>query len=143
MTGETATARALTREMIAIFDEATTFFGIWARHGSRLNFAQHKQSADAASIGAERFAMKLRLAEAMMPDGRFLAGDRVTIADCVAMALLQFVDEFYGVKIPINCPRLAGWYQAFSSRPSVPHHDYPAEQLSLAYGLPEQTQCFV
>ena len=139
MIGITPAARAATRELVSVFDEATPFFGIWARHGSRLNFGSHKPSREAAVIGAERYAMKLRLAESLIVGGRFLAGETVTLADCVAMALLQFTDKFYGVPLPVDCPKLSAWYARFAKRPSFPHPPYPPAQLSLAYGLQEQT----
>lgn len=140
LTGETAAARAATRELVAVFDEATTLFGIWSHKGSRLFATRETPSAEAAAAGAEKYKTKLRLAEAMISSGPFLTGDAVTIADCVAMALLQFVREFYGVPIPAGCPKLAAWYERFLLRPSVPHHAYPSDLLDLAYGLPEQTQ---
>ncbi len=140
--GTTAEARAATRAMVAIFDEATSFFGIWARHGSRLNAGRHTMSREAAAIGAERFGSKLRVAESLMA-GPFLTGETVTIADCVAMALLEFTDQFYGVALPVDTPRLAQWYARFAQRPSAQRPVYPAEMLQLARGLPEQSRCKV
>lgn len=139
MIGETPAARAATRELVAVIDEATTHFGIWAHKGSPLFAGREPQSAQAAAAGAEKYAHRLRLLEAMIVGDPFLTGDRVTIADCVAMALLQFVQEFYGVPLPDDCPRLAAWYARFLRRPSVPHHTYPPALLSLAQGLSEQT----
>ncbi|GAB1581177.1 glutathione S-transferase family protein [Phyllobacterium phragmitis] len=142
MLGRTLEERARTRELMAIFDEATSFFGLWARHGSRLNAERHTPSAEAASIGAERFASKLRVGEAKFV-GPFVAGSRITIADCVAMALIEFADRFYGVPVPADCPKLAGWYQRLSDRETMRSPRYPEEMLSLAYGLPEQTRIFL
>jgi glutathione S-transferase len=147
--GATAEARAATRELVALFDEATTFFGIWARQGSRLNAAEdtaetlrterHAASPAAAAVGAERFGSKLRTAEAFIAGSSFLTGDAVTIADVVAMALLEFVQEFYGVELPASCPKLLRWYATFSQRPAVSPCRYPSELKALAYGLPRQT----
>lgn len=142
MLGGTLEEHARTRELMAIFDEATSFFGLWARHGSRLNAERHTPSAEAASIGAERFASKLRVGEAKFV-GPYVAGSRITIADCVAMALIEFADRFYGVRVPADCPKLAGWYQRLSDRETMRSPRYPEEMLSLAYGLPEQTRIFL
>ncbi|NUP06057.1 MAG: glutathione S-transferase family protein [Polyangiaceae bacterium] len=139
MLGATPRMRARTREMVAVFDEAIAFFGLWSRHGSDLNEGIIKKSHDAAAIGAERYGQKLRIAERMTGDSPFLTGDEVTIADCVAMATLQFTRQFYGVPIPADCPRLAAWYERFSKRASAPAPKFPEDQLALAYGLPEQT----
>lgn len=142
MLGKTAAERARTRELVAIFDEATSFFGLWARQGSRVNAERHTPSAEAALIGAERFASKLRVAEAKFI-GPFINGSDLTIADCVAMALVEFVDQFYGVPMLADCAKLAGWYRQLSAREAMRSPRYPQEMLSLAYGLPEQTQIFL
>lgn len=140
--GETPECRAVTRELVAIFEEATAFFGLWARHGSQLNAGRHPLNLEAARIGAERFASKLRVAERKII-GPFLGGEALTIADCVAMAIIEFADQFYGVTAPADCPKLAAWYKQFASRPSAARPHYPPEMLALAQGLPEQTQCFI
>lgn len=142
MLGQTPKARAATREMVAILDEATTFFGLWARHGSRLNAERHGTSKDAARIGAESFASKLRVAESKI-EGPFLGGTMLGTADCVAMALLEFADQFYGVAIPADCPKLADWYASFSQRPGARPPDYPREMLDIARGLPDQSRCYI
>ena len=54
MLGETPEEHAQARELVSIFEEATAFFGIWARQGSRLNADRHRTSAEAAEVGAER-----------------------------------------------------------------------------------------
>jgi glutathione S-transferase len=139
MRGKTPKDRARTREVTTVLDEALTFFGIWARHGSHLNRGADRESQDAAEIGAERYFQRLRLAERMIGDVEFIAGNTVTTADCVAMASLHFTLGFYGVPIPSDCPRLSDWYARFSLRPSVPTPDYPLEQHAIAIGLMAQT----
>jgi glutathione S-transferase len=125
--------------MVSVFDEAIAFFGLWARHGSYLNRGIIKESLEAAAIGAERYAQKLRLAERMLMKGQFLTGPDITIADCVAMATLQFTREFYGVPIPADCPALIDWYARFSARPSVQKLSFPADQHAIAHELIAQT----
>ncbi|RCS23450.1 glutathione S-transferase family protein [Phyllobacterium salinisoli] len=142
MLGETSEERARTRELVAVFDEATSFFGLWARQGSSVNAGRHTPSAEAARVGAERFASKLRVGEAKFV-GPFINGNRLTIADCVAMALIEFVDQFYGVPVPADCPKLSEWYLRLSDRETMQSLRYPQEMLDLAYGLPEQTQVFL
>ena len=140
--GKTAAARAATRERLAVLEEAKSFFGVWARQGSQLTIGRHPPSAEAAAVGAERFASKLRVVDNMV-SGAFLAGPDVTMADAVAMALLEFAQDFYGVPLPSGCARLARWYQDFSRRRSVTPAPYPAEQLRLAHGLPAQSRISV
>lgn len=135
--GRTTKARAHTRAMVGVVDEATSFFGLWARHGSAANAGRHTASIEAASIGAERYANKLRVVEAMMV-GPLLTGDEVTVADCVGMALLEFTYEFYGVHLPDDCPKLNGWFTRFAMR-GIGSPPYPPSLLAEAHGLPEQT----
>lgn len=137
--GASPALRARTREMVSVFDEAIAFFGLWARHGSYLNRGIITESLEAAAIGAERYGQKLRLAERMIETNEFVAGPSVTIADCVAMAALQFTREFYGVPIPSDCPSLIGWYDRFSQRPSVQKLEFPPEQHAVARQLMAQT----
>lgn len=140
--GATPEARAATREWIAIFDEAASFFGLWARQGSAVNADRHKHSLEAAKAGAERYYSKLRIAEEKFV-GPFLGGDALSMADCVAMALIEFTDQFYGVPLPRDCPKLASWYSRMSKRETISRAPYPQEMLEVAYGLPEQTDYHV
>lgn len=140
--GATPEDRARTREMVAIFDEAAAFFGLWARHGSQVNAGRHTLNMEAAHIGAERFVAKLRVAERMFA-GPFLCGDVLTIADCVAMALLEFTEQFYGVPLPADCQGLMAWFARFSRRTSAQRPSYPPDMLRIAHGLPMQSQFFV
>jgi glutathione S-transferase len=139
MIGATAAERARTREMASVFDEAIAFFGLWSRHGSRLNRGIIRESLEAAAIGAERYGQKIRLAERMLGNKPFMAGASATIADCVAMATLQFTREFYGVPIPGDCQRLIDWYGRFSERPSVSPLQFPEAQHAIARDLIGQT----
>ncbi|MGO4138453.1 glutathione S-transferase family protein [Rhizobium brockwellii] len=137
--GDSPEQRALTRELVAIFDEATKFFGIWARHGSFVNADRHVSDRQTALVGAERYAAKLRVAEAKFV-GPFVAGPNISIADCVAFALLEFTAQFYGVALPADCVNLACWFQTLSDRPAMAPASYPSEMLELSLGLCEQTQ---
>lgn len=139
MLGATPAARACTRQFVHMFDEALTFFGLWARHGSRLGHGTGRTSQEVAEICAARYFDHLRLIEKMIPQAEFIAGDQVTIADCVAMATLQYVIDFYDVPIPNDCPKLARWYTCFASRPSAASPRYPADKREKALGLMAQT----
>lgn len=140
--GSTSEYRAITREFVSIFDEATAFFGLWARQGSPVNVDRHRQDASAAAFGAERYASKLRVADAKQ-DGPFLCGSTPTIADCVAAALIEFTSQFYGVPLPGDCPKLSTWYARMSKRPSMSLPHYPAQMLEVARHLQEQTRIFI
>lgn len=139
MRGTTAHARAVTRQFAHVFDEALTFFGIWARHGSRLGHGVVPISKDIAQICSNRYFDQLRVVEQMMGDTPFIAGKKVTLADCVAMATLQYSAEFYGVPIPPECASLRKWYDNFSLRSSAATPCYPEGKHERAYGLMGQS----
>lgn len=137
--GTTLAAEARTRQFIQVFDEALTFFGLWARHGSNLGRGEMRISREVVEICAARYFGQLRLIEKMMGQSDFITGDDVTIADCVAMATLQYVADFYDVPVPGDCQKLARWCAAFSRRPSAASPHYPEAKRSIALGLMAQT----
>lgn len=133
MIGETAAERAVTRDLMNVIDDLTHAMANWTRCGSPLMAAYAPQSAEAAAFAATGYAKKLKLLD-MLVRGEFLAGSSVTIADCMAMAVLQNADGLHGVPIPADCPALAAWYDRFSKRPSAAPATYPAPLLELAFG---------
>lgn len=139
MRGRTPAIRARTREIVSAFDEALTFFGLWGKHGSRLGDGIERKSRDVSEICSARYFQKLRLIERGLVGSPFLAGDRPTIADCVAMATLQYTSDFYEVPIPDDCHQLSAWYVRFSTRPSVLPSQFPDAQHTIARGLMSQT----
>ena len=139
MRGSTAQARAVTRQVVHVFDEALTFFGLWARHGSQLGHGMVPTSKDVAQLCSKRYFDQLRLVERMLGNTPFIAGKQVTIADCVAMATLEYADNFYGVPIPPECVNLRNWYDAFTERSSAATPSYPEGKRARAYGLIQQS----
>lgn len=139
MLGTTPEERARTREMMAVIDEAAIQFGIWCHKASPLFAGGEVQNQEAATFAADAYYGRLRLLDALAKEteGPFLAGSQVTIADCIAMATLQFAENVYGVPIPSGCPTLEDWYTDFGSRPSASLPAYPAPVLTLAHGLPK------
>ncbi|MBX7481963.1 glutathione S-transferase family protein [Qipengyuania qiaonensis] len=141
MIGATPQARARTREFVSVIDEAANQLGIWCHKGSPMFANQEEQSPKAATFAADAYHGRLHLLDRMMAaaGGPFVAGSQITIADCIAMATLQFADEFYGVPVPQNCRTLAAWRSHFAARPSAASPAYPQQLLEIAYGLP--THC--
>ena len=137
--GNTPAARAKVNQLVQMFDEALTFFGLWARHGSALGEGAARSSHEVAEICAERYFEQLRLIETLIGDEPFIAGQHVTLADCVAMAMLQYARDFYDVPIPLECAKLQMWFDSFIQRPSAKRPTYPEQQRSKAFGLMKQT----
>lgn len=143
MRGNTPAERAKVRQYVHMLDEALTFFGLWARHGSALGEGVVRSSREVAEICADRYFGELRLIERLMSEEPFIAGEYVTLADCVAMATLQYAKDFYDVPIPPECVKLQMWFDSFSQRPSAKQPPYPEKQWRKAMGLMGQTGvCF-
>jgi len=140
MLGPTAEARARVRELVSIADEMTTHFSVWNHKGSALFSGHEPQNQVAGGFAAQAYYKKLNLLEqrAAEKKGEFLAGDKVTIADCVAMAVLQFAEVFHGVPVPSTAPVVGEWYSRFSARPSAVGCVYPQNILDVSRGLLQQ-----
>lgn len=139
MRGNTPAERAKVRQIVHMFDESLTFFGLWARHGSALGQGLIRSSQGVAEICAERYFSQLRIIENLISKDPYIAGGSVTLADCVAMATLQYARDFYAVLFPPDCVRLHTWFDRFSQRPSANRPLYPEEQRAKANGLMDQT----
>ena len=137
--GQSPDARARTRELCSVIEETAFQFGVWCHNGSALFAGREMQSKATASIAADAYIGRLRLLDRLIAEtpGPFLGGSTVTIADCAAMATLQFAKCLYGVQIPSDCLRLASWYANFEIRSSATPPFYPGPILKLAYGLPD------
>ncbi len=138
MLGGTPQARARTRELVAVIDEAAVQFGIWCHKGSPAFAGREAQNQEAATFAADAYHGRLRMLETLASEttGPFLTGGHVTIVDCIAMATLQFAKGLYGVPLPDYCPVLTEWYAMFAERPSATPVPYPLPLLAVAYGLP-------
>ena len=139
MRGKTPAERAKVRQIVHVVDEALTFFGLWARHGSALGQGVVRSSREVADICSDRYFGQLRLIERLMSEDPFIAGEHVTLADCVAMATLQYTSDFYAVPIPPGCVKLQMWFDRFSQRPSARRPPYPEQLQCKAVGLMGQT----
>lgn len=137
--GRTANAHARTRDAISIADEAALQFGIWVHKGSPIFTGNEDQHPVAARYGAEAYLMQLARLDLLLGEsgGPFLTGDDITIADCIAMATVQFTDGAYGVPLPAGLANLRAWYKVMKQRPSAVCPPYPEPFLSRSYGLPD------
>lgn len=140
MLGATSEARARTREMISVIDEAAIQFGIWCHKASPLFAGREQQSREAATFAADAYHGRLRLLDTLAREreGPFLVGPQVTIVDCIAMATLQFAEKVYGVPVPADGAALLKWYTTFAARPSAQAPAYPEPVLALSQGLLER-----
>nr|WP_249658909.1 glutathione S-transferase family protein [Pectobacterium atrosepticum] len=144
MIGCTAEQRALTRELVGVADEAAQQLGIWCHKGSPVFAGMEEQSADAARFAAQSYRRQLDRLDQLLAEtgGPFLSGNRVSLADCIAMATLEFAEDAYGVPLPQELERLGNWYAQFKERPSALCPSYPPVFLEQAYGLPQHSRCW-
>jgi glutathione S-transferase len=80
-----------------------------------------KQSADAAENARTGLAGVLKMLDAHVGKGPFIAGPRPTIADCTLYASYEF-GEFAGIplgEVDPSLRNLAAWHAGFRERPSA------------------------
>ncbi|HZP41068.1 MAG TPA: glutathione S-transferase family protein [Candidatus Binatia bacterium] len=80
-----------------------------------------KQSPDAAENAKAALGRSLKLLDATVGKGPFVAGPRPTIADCTLWAAYDFA-EFAGIPLGQLAPEaknLAAWHAGFRERPSA------------------------
>ena len=92
MLDATPELRARTRELVEVIYKAALQFGIWCHKGSPTFAGRKEQSRKAATIAADAYCGRLRLLDKLASEtpGAFLAGDEVTIVDCITIATLHF-----------------------------------------------------
>ena len=134
--GHTPYARARTRELISISDEAAIHMGLWVHHANPLFAMFHKQETLIAEAGKEAYYRGLRLLDTMAREtqGEFLAGDHVTIADCITFATQMTCVEQFGEPFPEGCEYLEQWFERFSKRQSGAVPQYPPFVLQMTKG---------
>ena len=121
MRGDTPEARARTREILALADEASTHFGVACHKGTALFSSLEEQDPKTSIFALDACRKALGLLEAYyVDDHRFeQGGGGVTIADCVLFSLLQFSRELYGRDLIEDLPGLKRFYGLFKERESA------------------------
>ena len=77
-----------------------------------------KQSPDAAENGRARLATNLKVLDARIAKGPFVAGERPSIADCTLLAALDFAN-FAAVPLDPAYKNVVRWYAGFKERPGA------------------------
>ena len=119
MIGTTPIERARVRELERICE-----LGVLATVGQIFQnthpfmAGRFKQSADAAENARNRLAANLKVLDAKIDRGPFVAGSRPSIADCTLLAALEFA-EFAQVPLDPAFKNVTRWYAGFKERPSA------------------------
>jgi hypothetical protein len=126
MRGRTAEEKARTREILALADEATTYFSFACHKGSAMFGLLEAQSPITSSFAMESCKKIMILIEGHYSHGRQFTniGDReiqwsATTADCVLFSLLQFAEIMYGIELVSGPPHLEKFKVLFEERESV------------------------
>lgn len=143
MRGHTPQDRASVREMLGLTEQVTISIELAAVHGC-VAFAPGIENAQSAP--SVRWLLRYchqqldRIAEYASPKGPFLVnleddttGRRVTIADCVLFAILQYAQLAFGFDLAKEHPRVQVFYDAFKGRPSafVPDSAWPPQVTAM------------
>jgi glutathione S-transferase len=115
--GSTPEERARVRNIERRVDTGVLMPGARAVHAtdSPLGLPANPGVAKTALETAER---ALEQIDGILADASFLAGDRVTIADCTLWAALQFM-EFFGIDATPGHANVLRWKRQFAERPST------------------------
>ena len=115
--GSTPEERARVRSVERLVDTGVLMTGGRAVHAtnSPLGLPPNPAVAEDAMAGAKRTLARI---DALLAEAPFVAGDRVTIADCSLWAALNFM-SFFGLETDAGFANVRRWREAFGKRPSV------------------------
>jgi glutathione S-transferase len=69
--------------------------------------------------GRQRLARFFEMFDQQLFGLRFVAGDRISVADITALCAIDFARDFAETSIPVKCSNLIRWYEMMSARPSA------------------------
>jgi glutathione S-transferase len=116
MLGRTPLERAKTRRLERLCEIAVLFRAARYVHAVVAPLPGAKPNPALAEWARSELPRGLAVLEAEL--GAFVAGERVTVADCTLFAAFEFA-RLAGLKLEDGYPRLAAWYERFSRRPSA------------------------
>lgn len=142
MRGDTAARRARAREILALADEACSYFGLAAHKGSRIFVGLEETDPKASRLAMDYCRKRMgQLEEYYAEEMPLLEEGRrgVTFADCVLFSLISFAHGLYGVdlcsgpagELP-SLARCARWFGKRASAKLPEGEFYPAPIKSMA-----------
>lgn len=132
MIGTTPRERAKTRDLMSMINDCYLYQLNYLAQISPFFKDMLVQSPEAADAFLFRYNRVISVLEEVASDGPFLAGERVTMADCAFYSLVQYTEIVYGAKLPEQSKKLQAFYERFASRPSGKMGDMPAFLLNAA-----------
>lgn len=116
MLGRTPLERAKTRRLERLCEIAVLFRAARYVHAVLAPLPGTKPNPALAEWARAELPRGLAVLEAEV--GEFVAGARVTVADCTLFAAFEFA-RAAGLKLEDGYPRLGSWYERFAARPSA------------------------
>lgn len=124
--GATPIARAKTRELLDLANEATAVFALYLHNASALFAGLEPQSRETARAMLDRLHTLLAQIEGMVDGvGPYLGGAEVSLVDCVMVATWQFGVHVYGVDIFERHSRLRAFAKVMETRESTKWEEAP------------------
>ncbi len=119
MIGESPRERGRTRDLLSFIDNCY-FAKINLLGQTSPMFKEYfTQTPETAEFFLNRYNRAIFELEDFVSDGPFLAGERVTIADCSFFSLVQYAETIHGTSLPQHCVKLRGFAERFGNRPSA------------------------
>jgi len=114
-------ARARMNQVLAILDNHAYRTLVWDIYVERMSKTRDGAPADevkiASALGHARTI--IGALEALAAEGRFLMGDRLSLADCHAAPMLALFEKAEEGRLLLRpAPKLSAWLAAISERPS-------------------------
>jgi glutathione S-transferase len=119
MIGTDFASRGRTRaadRMVTLLIDRT---GLWLHHSHPFFAARGPQDPAVARAMTPVVEQQLGQLDRFMGDSPFLAGERVTIADCSLFAIFQNCRGMLGLPYGAGHPNLDAWFARFAVRPSA------------------------
>jgi len=116
MLGRTPLERAKTRRLERLCEIAVLFRAARYVHAVAAPLPGAKPNPALAEWARAELPRGLAVLEAEL--GEFVAGERVTVADCTLFAAFEFA-RVAGLRLEEGYPRLGAWHERFSRRPSA------------------------
>ena len=118
--GEDAVTRARVRSLERVGNDLIVRCQAWLWN---ITDAFKAKEPDPSQYVAERVyryvSELLDILETEIGENEFLAGDRLSIADCTTFAIFQTARERFNLPLGSDHPKLDAWYARFRARPSA------------------------
>lgn len=76
-------------------------------------------------VTAPLWRSRMERISAVLGDDKWLAGNRVTIADCMLFGVMEYLRPMYDLFIPAHLYKLLEWYDRFRALPGLPLLKFP------------------